>query len=94
MTVQFDHRLIAYTVAIVAALHAWQSRSPGSLAVLIAVLGQIALGIWTLLEQVPLGLGLAHQAGAMIVFASAVWAMHEALNRAPARTLALNHEIA
>ena len=30
-----------------------------------AVLAQVALGIWTLLAQVPLSLGLAHQAGAV-----------------------------
>lgn len=81
MTVQFDHRLIAYAVAIYAALYAWRVRSSAAYAVLIAVLLQIGLGIWTLLEQVPLDLGLAHQGGAMIVFASAIWAMHEALSR-------------
>lgn len=81
MTVQFDHRLIAYAVALYATLYAWRVRSGPAYAVLVAVLLQIALGIWTLLEQVPLDLGLAHQGGAMIVFASAVWAMHEALSR-------------
>jgi cytochrome c oxidase assembly protein subunit 15 len=34
------------------------------------------LGIWTLLAHVPLALGLAHQAGAMVVFAVAVWHLH------------------
>ena len=39
-------------------------------------LAQAALGIWTLLAQVPLALGLAHQAGAAAVFGLAVWHLH------------------
>ena len=46
-------------------------------ALLIAVLAQAALGIWTLIEVVPLPLGIAHQAGAVIVFGVAVWHLHE-----------------
>jgi cytochrome c oxidase assembly protein subunit 15 len=87
MTVQFDHRLIAYTVAAYAALHAWRVKSRAAKAVLHAVLLQIGLGIWTLLAQVPLWLGLAHQAGAMIVFATAVWNLHDALSRQAERIL-------
>jgi cytochrome c oxidase assembly protein subunit 15 len=81
MTVQFDHRLIAYSVALCAALYAWRVQSPAAIAVVIAVALQVALGIATLLAQVPLKLGLMHQAGAMIVFATVIWAVHEALNQ-------------
>ena len=42
-----------------------------------AVVVQAALGIWTLLAQVPLGLGLMHQGGAAIVMALAIWHLHE-----------------
>jgi cytochrome c oxidase assembly protein subunit 15 len=42
----------------------------------VAVLAQAALGVWTLLAQVPLALGLAHQAGAAAVFGIAVWNLH------------------
>jgi cytochrome c oxidase assembly protein subunit 15 len=87
MTVQFDHRLIAYTVAVYAALFAWRVKSRSSKAVLYAVLLQVGLGIWTLLAQVPLWLGLAHQAGAMIVFATAVWNLHDTLSRQAERRL-------
>jgi heme a synthase len=87
MTVQFDHRLIAYTVAVCAALYAWRVRARAAKAMLLAVLLQIGLGIWTLLAQVPLWLGLAHQAGAMIVFATAVWNLHDALSRQAERRL-------
>ncbi|MGE0006552.1 MAG: COX15/CtaA family protein [Parvibaculaceae bacterium] len=94
MTVQFDHRVMAYVVAVYAAVHAFRVRSRAARAILHAVLLQVVLGIWTLLMQVPLWLGLAHQAGAMIVFATAVWAMHDALSREPGTGLALHHEIA
>ncbi|MFZ5675408.1 MAG: COX15/CtaA family protein [Pseudomonadota bacterium] len=89
MTVQFDHRLIAYVVALCAALYAWRVGSRAAFAVFVAVLLQVGLGIWTLLAQVPLHLGLAHQGGAMIVFATAIWAMHEALSRSSAKGLQL-----
>jgi cytochrome c oxidase assembly protein subunit 15 len=41
-----------------------------------ATLLQVVLGIWTLLAQVPLSLGLAHQAGAAALFAVAVWHLY------------------
>jgi cytochrome c oxidase assembly protein subunit 15 len=94
MTVQFDHRLAAYAVTIYAAIYAWQVKGRAAKAVLHAVLLQVALGIWTLLAQVPLWLGLAHQAGAMIVFATAIWVIHESLSRQPVSDFAFNHEIA
>ena len=80
MTVQFDHRMVAYAVTIYAAVYAFWMRSRAAKALLHAVVLQVVLGIWTLSTQVPLWLGLAHQAGAMIVFATAVWAVHEALS--------------
>jgi cytochrome c oxidase assembly protein subunit 15 len=85
MTAQFDHRLIAYAVAVYAALYAWRVKSRAARAVFHAVLLQVGLGIWTLLTQVPLWLGLAHQAGAMIVFATAVWNLHVTLSGQVAR---------
>jgi cytochrome c oxidase assembly protein subunit 15 len=33
---------------------------------------QATLGVWTLLLAVPIGLGLAHQAGAMLLFVAAL----------------------
>ena len=77
MTVQFDHRIIAYAVAVYAAIFAWRTRSSAAFAVLLVVIFQVVLGIWTLLEHAPLAQGLMHQAGAMIVFAAAVWNLHE-----------------
>ena len=45
--------------------------------ILFAVLTQIAFGIWTLLAQVPITLGLIHQGGALVVLAACVWHLHE-----------------
>jgi cytochrome c oxidase assembly protein subunit 15 len=45
--------------------------------VLIVLLVQMALGIATLLLAVPVGLGAAHQGGAMIVLGALLWLNHE-----------------
>ena len=83
-TVQFNHRMLAYVVTAVAIWHVWsllsrtddrQVRMSG-LALAGTVLAQVALGVWTLLAQVPLSLGLAHQAGAVTVFGIALWHLH------------------
>jgi cytochrome c oxidase assembly protein subunit 15 len=79
LTVQFQHRMMGYTVWIVALGHwldALRSRAPGSVAsgaLLLAgaVTLQAALGILTLIHQVPIGLALAHQGMALIVLALA-----------------------
>ena len=77
--VQFNHRLMAYAVLILALANAWSlsRHTAGALrssAMLVAgaVFAQAALGIWTLLAAVPLPLGLIHQGGAAIVFALVV----------------------
>jgi heme a synthase len=74
LTVQFDHRMIAYLIFIAAAAHAIdvmrneKARGrAGALALLAAVALQTALGIATLVLVVPLPLALLHQAGAMLV---------------------------
>src|ERR1700681_415476 len=79
LTVQFDHRLVAYALLGAAILHAVDAgvlrrgaalRSALALACAIAL--QAALGILTLLEQAPLALALMHQGMAMIVLTVAV----------------------
>jgi cytochrome c oxidase assembly protein subunit 15 len=91
LTVQFNHRVVAYALVLAVLWHAWSvtrvtegtpiRRSAVVLAV--AILAQAALGIWTLLAQVPLALGLAHQAGAAAVFGVAVWHLHVARHTEP-----------
>ena len=94
LTVQFDHRMLGYAVVVVAILQAiWlgmrDTRAPyvGSAATLavLAVL-QATLGVWTLLLAVPIELGLAHQAGAIIVFAVALYHFWLTTHAGAART--------
>lgn len=84
LTVQFNHRIGAYLLAIAVIAHAiriaprvddaFVVRSAFALAV--AVFVQMALGIWTLLAHVPLWLGIVHQGGAVVVLAIAVLHTH------------------
>ena len=84
-TVQFDHRMIAWMLAILVPIFWLKSRSvplSGSarlactlLLVMLAV--QISLGISTLLLVVPLPLAAAHQAGALLLFTAALWVNHQ-----------------
>jgi cytochrome c oxidase assembly protein subunit 15 len=85
MTVQFNHRAVAYLLVIAVLWQAMTLRrreaSPARTSAFIlatGVLAQAALGIWTLLAQVPIALGLAHQAGAAAVFGLSVWHLHAA----------------
>jgi cytochrome c oxidase assembly protein subunit 15 len=88
-TVQFNHRLIAWALFFCIPV-LWlgtrrASAPPARMAghLLLVMLGvQIALGVATLLHRVPIGLGAAHQAGALILFALALWVAHT-LRRAP-----------
>lgn len=73
LTVQFNHRMVAYAIWLVAIFHlrdGWrlQHAVRGALLVAILVTLQAVLGIVTLLYQVPLHLALAHQFLAIIVF--------------------------
>ncbi|WP_295556605.1 COX15/CtaA family protein [uncultured Hyphomicrobium sp.] len=85
VTAQFNHRLVAYAVVALVAWEAWRTfssrvatretlMSAGLL--MLGVLGQAALGIWTLLEAVPLSLGIAHQSCAAILLVLAVRHLH------------------
>jgi heme a synthase len=75
LTVQFDHRMLAYAIWIVALLHVFGVARAmkkglaltGAVLLALAMTLQAALGIWTLLMVAPLSLALLHQAMAMIV---------------------------
>jgi cytochrome c oxidase assembly protein subunit 15 len=77
MTVQFLHRSLAYVIALAVLLNSLSLTRAHrgarvSAWVLLAAVGlQMMLGIWTLLSAVPLPLGLLHQAGAMLLLATA-----------------------
>ena len=75
LTVQFDHRMLAYVIFALALAQAFAAvralkRGPvvtGAVLLAAAVTLQAALGIWTLLMVAPLSLALLHQAMAMVV---------------------------
>jgi cytochrome c oxidase assembly protein subunit 15 len=79
LTAQFDHRMVAYLVTGLVAWHWFAVRRTSSAFarqsaswLMLAVLGQVVLGIWALLWVVPIPLGAAHQAGALVVFTMAL----------------------
>ena len=78
LTVQFDHRMLAYAIWLCALAHAIDVGRAriglalaGALALLVALTLQAALGIWTLLAAAPLPVALLHQAMAMLVLTAA-----------------------
>ncbi|TAK51130.1 MAG: heme A synthase [Betaproteobacteria bacterium] len=84
-TVQFVHRGIAWLLLVLVPLLWWRAlaaplapRQRLACHVLLAVLAlQLTLGIATLLAAVPVSLGAAHQGGAVLLLAAAIWAAHE-----------------
>jgi cytochrome c oxidase assembly protein subunit 15 len=77
LTVQFDHRMLAYAIWIGAVLHAvdaWRAQRAvrGALILAVLVTLQAALGVVTLLHQAPLHLALAHQLTAIVVLTVAI----------------------
>jgi heme a synthase len=79
LTVQFDHRMLAYGIFALALIHladvAQLGRGParaGAFALAAAVTVQATLGVVTLVQQAPLALALLHQAMAIVVLTTAV----------------------
>jgi cytochrome c oxidase assembly protein subunit 15 len=84
-TVQFDHRLLAASLAVAVPWLCWKLSVPantppralaGARGLLAMLIAQIAFGIATLLLVVPLPLAALHQAGALLVFAFALNVAH------------------
>jgi cytochrome c oxidase assembly protein subunit 15 len=83
-TVQFNHRLIAWGLFLAIPLFWWKARRgdiPAAarlpLDLMLGMLAvQLTLGISTLVLQVPVALGAAHQGGALVLFALSLWTAH------------------
>lgn len=82
--IQFVHRITAYTLIVVIAVFWWKSRGitkdsffqKGLTALPVLVLVQAVLGIITVLNcvgHIPVGLGVLHQAGGMLLLANTVF---------------------
>ena len=95
LTVQFCHRMIAYVllaVAIYHAIDAIRSRAAavatsGACWLLAAIVLQVAIGVATLLYQVPIDMGIAHQANAIVVLTLALLQV-ERLSATPPKMIA------
>ena len=100
LTVQFDHRMMAYGVLGLTFIHLVDVMSAGGsraardgvLALTTAVTLQALLGLMTLLHQAPLALALMHQAMAMVVLTVAV--IHAERLNAPRTSAAVTPEVA
>jgi cytochrome c oxidase assembly protein subunit 15 len=73
LTVQFNHRILAYVILLIVAAQAPIARTASAWVVLAAALAQAALGIITIMTHVPLHTALTHQAGALILLSAALW---------------------
>lgn len=70
-TVQFIHRQLASLVFLSGCVGIWKQKITPWYG--LAILGQVLLGIVTLLHSVPIVLGTLHQGWAVIVFSMAFW---------------------
>jgi cytochrome c oxidase assembly protein subunit 15 len=84
-TVQFDHRLLAWLLAVTVPMLWWKAlRSAvtarrvriGAHLLLGMLVAQVTLGILTLVHGVPVPLAALHQAGAVLLFAAALNLAH------------------
>lgn len=83
-TVQFNHRLVAYLLLIMVGWLWWRVRRAHSAdrarswanLLLLAMIGQFLLGVATVLTGVPVALGVLHQLGALVLFATAIVTAH------------------
>jgi len=84
LTVQFIHRCLAYVVVTLVLVLYYQvrkqktnrSQQQGIMFLLVIILVQFLLGVFTLLSKVNVSLAVIHQAGAFFVFAASVFLLH------------------
>lgn len=85
-TVQFVHRGFFWLLAVLIPLAWWRARgSPSAHLLMAAFVLQATLGISTLLLGVPVALGAAHQGGAVLLLAAALWHAHAFRERTATR---------
>jgi cytochrome c oxidase assembly protein subunit 15 len=76
VTAQFDHRMVAYVILIVALIHAAWMRGTravgGAVALLFVLVAQAVVGIVAVVHEMPLHVALSHQFGAAVAMWVAV----------------------
>ena len=81
LTVQFDHRMLAYSLCVLVPLYCLRvlqtstNTSVRRAAMLFTsmLVVQVSLGISTLVMQVPVPLAVSHQGGALLLLSAAIW---------------------
>ncbi|MEQ9640871.1 MAG: COX15/CtaA family protein [Alphaproteobacteria bacterium] len=81
-SVQLNHRWGAYLLVAATLATAWRIGWARGTWIVAALALQVTLGIATLLAQVPVWLGVAHQAGALALLLAVLWALHRSLEPA------------
>jgi heme a synthase len=88
-TIQFNHRIFAYFLFVVlnvSAIMVYRGATQGrakvaAILVVVALFVQVLLGISTLLLHVPVGLGTAHQGGAVLLLTATLYLSHVQLRQ-------------
>lgn len=91
MTVQFDHRMVAYGLCLLALVHAVDARrrgpgeplAAGAGFMAVALLAQAGIGIMTLIRGVPIEFALLHQAMALVALTGATLHAARAVSTSP-----------
>ncbi len=84
MTVQFDHRVLAYLLTLLIGWHVYRVLHSDTrprvrqtaIYLLLGLVAQVVLGIVALMLVLPIGLAAAHQIGAVIVLGLAITHLH------------------
>ncbi|MEZ5785956.1 MAG: COX15/CtaA family protein [Xanthobacteraceae bacterium] len=101
LTVQFIHRMAGYALVLLVLLHLidiTRTRTSGqgtfnwAAVLLLAMVGQVALGVYTLILHVPIEIALLHQGGALVVLTIAVLHAARLTPRRVARTASAEAE--
>jgi cytochrome c oxidase assembly protein subunit 15 len=98
VTIQFTHRVLGYAVFIFALVIGYKTmratdrrEARAGLGLAAVAVGQLLLGVATILAVVPVWLGVLHQAGAMLLFFLWVYALHVSLSSR--RTAGVSSEV-
>ena len=95
LTVQFNHRLLAYLIVVYAAWLLWRQARRGGFGgvhgwlgrIVLLIVLQVVLGILTLIHMVPISLALGHQALAFMLAGTVVAYLADAIPRKPANSI-------
>lgn len=83
LTIHFEHRTFAYIVALVALVLWWKLKSDvsptvrmGAMFVLLTIIIQVSLGVFTVLNMVAIPIAAAHQAGAILALSAGIYLLN------------------